>query len=218
MIIGDGCLSKHQKKKTHNAYFQMTHCDAQYEYMLWKKDILENISKCNIWKNDKKTKDKTYGMYRLYSRANPFYTKLYNRFYMYGKKSVDEYLVKMITPLALAIMYMDDGCFGKGRDAFYLCLDNFDYANLFLIKKSLKIKFDLDWNINKTSRRFYMLRLLKKHNQRFVDIIYPYIIQVPCMHYKLGSYIGPQDEVETVRPLREREELGRNDQARLNDE
>jgi len=228
MIIGDGCLSKHKKRKTHNAYFQMTHCDAQYEYMLWKKDILENISKCTIWKNDKKTEDKVYGMYRLYSRANPFYTKLYNRFYTHGKKSVDEYLVKMISPLALAIIFMDDGCRGtclrKTNDDFYLCLAAFDYANQFLIKKSLKIKYDLDWNINKTSynkkynRSYYVLRLAHKHNQKFIDIVAPYILQVPCMHYKIGSYVGPQDEVETVRPSRKREELGRNDQARQNDE
>lgn len=206
MVIGDGCLSKHNSRKGYkigNAYLQMTHCEAQYEYMLWKKSILDKVSKCTIWKNDKVTPEKTYGTYRLYSRANPMYTKLYDRFYLYGKKSVDEYLVKMITPLALAIMYMDDGCLGdreKKTNDFYLCLDCFDYANLFLIKKSLKIKFDLDWNINKTSYRFYQLRLLSHHNQKFVDIVYPYIKQVPCMMYKLGSNVGSPKEIDIVRP------------------
>lgn len=198
MIIGDGCLSKHKGKKGKvggNAYFQMKHCKAQYDYMLWKKEILENVSKCKIWKNDSKKDGKVYEAYRLYSRANPTYTKLYSRFYKYpGRKSIDEYLVKMITPLALAIMYMDDGCCGKEapkyyiKETFYLCLDNYDYANLFLIKKSLKIKFDLDWNINKTSRKYYQLRLLNKHNEKFIEIIKPYVEQVPCMIYKLGSY------------------------------
>jgi hypothetical protein len=143
----------------------------------------------------------------LYSRANPVYTKLYNRFYKYGRKGVDEYLLKMITPLALAIIYMDDGCVGSTKrkdgsisETFYLSLNNFDYANLFLIKKCFKIKFDLDWNINKTSNRFYCLRLLHKHNQKFLDIVSPYIVQIPCMSYKLGSYVGPQVAVDTVRP------------------
>jgi recombination protein RecA len=208
MIIGDGCLSKHNGRKGNkvgNAYFQMTHCANQYEYMLWKKAILDEVSKCTIWENNKKTEDKTYKGYRLYSRTNPLYTKLHSRFYLYGKKSVDEYLVKMITPLALAIMYMDDGCIGKnketGKETFYLCLDNFDYANLLLIKKSLKIKFELEWNINRTSYKFYQLRLLNKHNQKFVDIISQYVKQVPCMYYKLGSYVGPQTEVDIVRPV-----------------
>jgi hypothetical protein len=105
----------------------------------------------------------------------------------------------MITPLALAIMYMDDGTIGKPqkihlKETFYLRLCNFDYPNLFLIKKSLKIKFDLDWNITKhglnkdKSRQYYDLRLLQHHNEKFVEIINPYIQLVPSMLYKLGSY------------------------------
>jgi recombination protein RecA len=212
MVIGDGCLSRHKGRKGNkvgNAFYQMSHSKKQHEYMLWKKNILDKISKCTIWENDKKTPSKTYKMYRLYSRANPVYTKLYNRFYQYGKKSVDEYLLKMITPLALAIIYMDDGCVstyeskktGAPSETFYLSLNNFDYANLFLIKKCFKLKFDLDWNINKTSYQFYCLRLPHRQNQKFVDIVFPYIEQVPCMLYKLGSYVGPQsNEVDIVRP------------------
>lgn len=196
MVIGDGCLSKYTGRngnKVGNAYFQMTHCEEQLSYMQWKMDILNNVSKCSIYPN--KQKDGRV-QYRLYSRANPIYTKLHQRFYAYGHKSVDEYLVKMITPLALSIMYMDDGTVGKANpknwtnDTFYLRLCNFDYANLFLIKKSLKIKFDLDWNINKHATKYYQLRLLNKHNEKFIEIIKPYII--PSMTYKLASYAEPQ--------------------------
>lgn len=205
MVIGDGCLSRftgRKKTKVGNAYFQMTHCEKQLEYMNWKADILDNISKCSIYPNKDKRTGKMY--YRLYSRSNPVYTKLYDRFYQYGKKSVDEYLVKMITPLALSLMFMDDGCIGAAnpkhyiKETFYLCLDNFDYANLFLIKKSLKIKFDLDWNINKTSGKYYLLRLLNKHNEKFAEIIRPYVTMVPTMMYKLGSYAEPHNEVDIV--------------------
>lgn len=200
MVMGDGCISKYKNKSgsiSKNAYYQMNHCEAQYEYLLWKKDILEKVSKCTIYPREFKAPNgKVTQGYYLNTRANPLYNVLYYRFYSYGKKSVDEYLVKMITPLALAIIYMDDGCTGKGykkywtKETCYLCLDNFDYANLFLIKKSLKIKFDLDWNINKTSNKYYQLRLLNKHNEKFFKIIEEYVKQVPSMMYKLGSYAG----------------------------
>uniref|UniRef100_A0A6M3XGD2 Putative homing endonuclease n=1 Tax=viral metagenome TaxID=1070528 RepID=A0A6M3XGD2_9ZZZZ len=209
MVIGDGCLSKHKRTDTNNAYFQMSHCDAQYEYLMWKKGILENVSGCKVWPATHKAPNgKIFKGWHLNSKANPVYTKLYNRFYVYKKKSLDEYLVKMITSLALAIMYMDDGCIGKAmpqywtKETFYLCLDNFDYANLFLLKKSLKLKFDLDWNINKTSVKYYQLRLLNKHNQKFADIVRPYIELVPSMLYKLGSYASTSEEdVDIVRPV-----------------
>ena len=199
MVIGDGCLSIN--KGNRNAYFQMSHGGKQYEYLMWKKQILEQVTKCSVSKGQKSGFGKITDGCHLSSRVNPLYTKLHERFYLYyGRKSIDMYLLKRITPLALAIIYMDDGCCGRGdpkywtKDTFYLCLCNFDYANLFLIKKSLKIKYDLDWNIIKQSmkpnskRRYHNLRLLNKHNQRFVDIIKPYVEQVPSMTYKLGSY------------------------------
>lgn len=230
MVMGDGCLSRSNGRKGYkvgNAFFQMTHCAAQYEYMLWKKGILDKVSKCKIHKNDGNGfGGKNSKAYHLYSGAHPTYSALYSRFYKYpGRKGVDEYLVKMITPLGLAILYMDDGCIGKAipkywtKETFYLCLDGFDYANLFLIKKSLKIKFDLDWNINKTSVNYHQLRLLNNHNQKFVDIIKPYILQIPCMTYKLGSYVNPSElKDDIVRSSQRCEEVDRNDQPHLTSE
>lgn len=206
MVIGDGCLSRNKGRKGNkvgNAYFQMSHGIKQYDYLLWKKDIIENITKCKVYKNDTKSGFSSNTIsegYHLNSSVHPTFTKLYSRFYQYDKKSIDEYLLKMIDPLALAIIFMDDGCLGKAmpkywtKETCYLSLCNFDYANLFLIKKSLKLSFDLDWNINKQSlkpnnpKRYYNLRLLNRDNQKFFDIIRPYVEQVPCMAYKLGSY------------------------------
>jgi len=206
MVIGDGCLSRKMGRKGYkvgNAYFQMSHGHKQHDYLLWKKTILENVTNCTVNRNDRKCgfNDKIYEAYHLNSQSNPFYTKLYNRFYYNDSaKSIDEYLVKKIDPLALSIIYMDDGCLGKAmpkyytKETFYLCLCNFDYANLFLIKKSLKLKYDLDWNINKQSKKpnsdknYLQLRLLNKHNEKFVEIIKPYVENVECMKYKLGSY------------------------------
>jgi len=196
MVIGDGCLSKHQKKDTHNAYFQCHHCAEQFLYVMWKKRILDNISKCKIWRNDKVTKDgKVYRGHRLYSRTNPLYTTLYNRFYQVEGKSLDEYIVKMITPLALAIMYMDDGTVAKPgpnvknkQNSYFLRLCSYDFANLTLVKKSLKIKYDQEWNVIKhgsAGKTFWQLRLRNKDNDKFIDLIKPYVI--PSMEYKLGS-------------------------------
>jgi len=200
MVIGDGSISLRDKNNTGkvNAYLQINHSDNQLDYLLWKKDIISNITESTVNKVDyiSSLDNKPYKMYHLGTRRHPVFTKLYKRFYHDKHKVVDEHLVKMITPLALAIMYMDDGTrsnFGNRSDSFFLCTQSFDYANQLLIKKSLKIKFDLDWNINrvgtsKSGNVLYRLRLANRHNQKFIDIIRSYIEQVPCMIYKLGSY------------------------------
>ncbi len=203
MVMGDASIGK--RHKNGNAGIQMTHCERQFCYMIWKKSILDNITRSTINFTKRVLNGKTFYGYHLGSYRHPVFTSLYKRFY-YGKiKVVDEYLVKMITPLALAILFMDDGTVGScgnRDDSYFLCIQNFDYANQLLIKKSLKINFGLDWNINKCGltksrdRMLYRLRLANRHNQQFVDIVKPYLEQVPCMLYKLGSYANISNNLD----------------------
>lgn len=193
MIIGDGCISKRRGRS--EAYFQMSHCEKQYEYLLWKQKFLNTITSSTIHRVKKELNGKIFKGYHLGTKQHPFFTRFYKRFYHNGHKVVDEYLVKKISPLALAIIFMDNGTYrynpNKKNITFYLCTQAFDYANQLLLKKSLKIKYDLDWNINKANKTKsgnynYRLRLANRHNDKFVEIIKSFII--PCMLYKLGPY------------------------------
>ena len=208
MVMGDASLGSKCKGRK-NGTLQMSHCAKQLGYLEWKKEaILDQIVNSKITRNDKVTKDRVYEHYHLTTWMHPLFTRLYNRFYHFGHKCLDEYLVKMITPLALAILYMDDGTFSKagGRnESFFLCVQSFDFANQMLLKKSLKIKFGLDWNIVKAQRsvkghRLYRMRLYGRHNDDFIKIIKPYVDLIPCMHYKLSSYASTSKDVDIVRP------------------
>ncbi len=198
MVIGDGSLTK--RCQNGNAYFQMSHCARQLEYMNWKINIIHMITGGSTQETQKTLNGKLFRGYHFSSQRHPTFTKLYSRFYHNGVKVLDEYIVKMITPLALAIIYMDDGTFAKhhligsnGKDSFFLCMQSFDYANQMLLRKSLKINFGLEWNINKANKTNYgtynyRMRLSSRFNDKFIDIIKPYVLDVPCMHYKLGSH------------------------------
>jgi len=192
MVIGDGCLTK--RYENGGTYFQCSHTERQLEYLEWKQKILSNIVGSTINKTKKKMNGKEYIGYHLGTKIHPTFTKLHKRFYHKGRKVLDEYLVKKINPLALAIIYMDDGCFGKhhtnGKDSFFLCTQSFDYTNNLFLRKSLKLNFGIEWNINKAEKSKdgsynYRLRLSNRFNKDFLKIITPYII--PCMKYKLGS-------------------------------
>lgn len=211
MVIGDGCLTK--RHKNGNAYLQMN-CH-NLEYLLWKRKILQNLTKTAVHPIDYTSNldGRKYRMHHLATHRHPKYTELYKRFYHENKKCLDEYLVKMLTPLSLAIIYMDDGTRGRhGKtstsggaksDSFYLCTQNFDYANNLLLKKSLKINFDLQWNTGRVGRSkkgtvLYRLRLRNKDNDKFIEIIKPYVDQVPSMNYKLGLYANPSNDGDIV--------------------
>jgi len=193
MMLGDGCISLRKDRK--EAYYQMSHCEKQYDYLIWKKQIIDNITSSSIQKTEKMMNGKIFTGYHLGTKQHPTFTKLYNRFYHKGKKVVDEYLVKKINPLALAIWFMDDGTKGNNKlrpktdkTSYFLCTQNFDYANQLLLKKSLKLNFDLDWNLNKTEKSKdgsynYRLRLASRDNEKFINIVKPNLIE--SMLYKL---------------------------------
>jgi hypothetical protein len=194
MVIGDGCLSLRERRN--NAYFQCSHSEKQKEYIEWKQKLLGNIVGSSICPTTRNLNGKIFTGYHLSTKQHPLFTQLYNRFYHKHHKVLDEYIVKQIDELAFAIMYMDDGCFGKhhanGKDSFFLCTQSFDYANQILLCKSLKIKFGLDWNINKAEKSKdgtynYRLRLANRQNEEFLKIIIPYVNLLNCMKYKLGS-------------------------------
>ena len=192
MVLGDGSISHRVGRK--EASYQMTHCEKQYDYLLWKQQILNKITSSSVQNTKRVIDDKIFKGYHLGTRQHPMFTKLYNRFYYKKIKVVDEYLVKHITPLAFAIWYMDDGCFGNANrknDSFFLCTQNFDYSNQLLLKKSLKLKYNLDWNLNKAEKAkdgsyHYRLRLANRCNDEFISIIAPFVIT--SMRYKLGLY------------------------------
>lgn len=206
MMLGDGCISK--RWKNGEAYFQMSHSEKQYEYMLWKQGILNKITSSKIHPTVRNLNGKEHKGFHLSTNRHPFFTTLYYRFYHKGIKVVDEYLVKKINPLALAIWFMDDGCGGRDysrddseKSSYYLHTNNFDYANQLLLKKSLKLNFGLDWNINKTAKDKdgtyrYRLRLARRHNNNFEEIIIPFI--VPCMQYKLDPHANQLNSCDIV--------------------
>ena len=194
MVIGDGCLTLRDRRL--NANFQCSHCERQKEYIEWKQKILSNITGSVINSTTKEMNGQVFKGYHLSTKQHPMFTKLYSRFYHKKHKVLDEYLVKQIDELAFSILFMDDGCFGKhhadGKDSFYLCTQSFDYSNNILLAKSLKIKFGLDWNINKAEKSKdgtynYRLRLASRHNEDFLNIIRPYVNLLDCMKHKLGS-------------------------------
>lgn len=190
MVMGDACLTL--RHKNGNAYLQMSHSENQYDYLIWKKEIVDQIAHCTICVNPQTKDNRIFTFYHLKSKRHPTFTKLYRRFYHQNHKCVDEYLVKKISPLALAIMWMDDGTIEHDRTYtnLYLCTQSFDFANQFLLKKSLKLKYDLDWNLNKAGKTKsgnmqYRLRLANNHKSKFMDIVRPFVEQIPCMSHKL---------------------------------
>jgi recombination protein RecA len=100
-LMGDGALSP--TRSGHGARFRYSHCAKQTPYADWKASLFSNIGSSRHVRNDGVV---TYDFAPL-----PELAPLRQAVYVDKKKVLDDDYLKGLTPLALALWYMDDANF-----------------------------------------------------------------------------------------------------------
>lgn len=125
----------------------------------------------------------------LRSRNHPKLTKLHERIYLDGKKVIDPHMLTLLDAEALAIIFMADGsCVYDKRSPnskpnITLNTKGFSYGDNWLLKKEIKEKLDLEFNIQRQNNYWY-LRLRAKDVDKFFTTISNFV--TPSFNYKLG--------------------------------
>lgn len=126
---------------------------------------------------------------RLESVTHPLLTKIRDRIYIDNHKVIDPHMLTLLDWEALSIIYMADGCRAidkrspQAKPNYTLNIKGYSYGCQFLLKKALKEKLNLEFNINK-HYTYYYLRLRAKDISLFEGEIERYIL--PSFIYKLG--------------------------------
>lgn len=191
-VLGDSTILKAKTDKY--SKIECSHGKSQYEYNKWKSNKLSNL-KSKIKKYIRKTPNTKTGKYyeynHMYLSNNRYFDYYHNLFYKNKKKIINEEIMKKYTNLSLAIHFMDDG-FNDRKD-YYLSTDCFDNKSLEIFQKFLLKKFNICTSINKYKK----IRILSESRHIFESLIYYYVIQIPCMHYKLLTSPNPVNCLES---------------------
>lgn len=189
-LLGDSSLIR--KKKTHNAYFKCSHCLQQEELIKFKKSILEQIHPTTV----NLRKDSNRDSFQLNTNSIMYFTKLHNKLYDNKIKIVNRTILNKLTPLGLAVWYMDDGqlCLQKSPTDKTKILSrrariwsmSFTYEQHIIIKDYFKEVWDIEVKIYKVMKKggikFY-IEFNSTNFLKFRNIIKDYII--PTMLYKI---------------------------------
>lgn len=179
IVMGDGGLYVSGGRK--NATFIMNMVEENLDYVEFCRDVLSNVVGCTIRdRKDYNTDGCTRKpQVRLESKSHPFLTKIRDRVYTDKYKGIDPHALKMLDWQSLAILYMSDGCLvtdkpnakkGLVNPSYNITLNmkRLSYGDLFILKKALKEKLDLEWNINRQGK-YYYLRLRCKDISKFMS-------------------------------------------------
>ena len=179
-LLGDGALEIPKGYK--NARFSFRHSVSQKEYFFWKVNQLKEISSegC-VWKQGKNGKDgwgKT--KFRYQSLTLKPLTELYRLTYRKGKKRIRRKWLNMLTPLSLAIWWLDDGSLVAGSRQGVFCTDGFSYKEVQLLGRYLRKVWKVETKVGKIKRKpnkeYYRLWIRSSNElKKFLRIILPYI-------------------------------------------
>lgn len=187
LLLGDGTISN-------NYVFKLSHCEQQRDYLEWKIKLLGNngirtngvkeyISTCR-YNSSKKV---------LYTQLSiiPFIKVLRRVFYRPKKILGNRKLLNRLSAQEIAIWYMDDGCINirKSKNkihGFYIRIATC------LPEKELQVIIDYFkevWNISfykiSEGKGTYSLCCGTKEGIKFINIVKPYVQQVPSMIHKI---------------------------------
>lgn len=183
-------------------YYSGQHCkfimnmrSKNRDYIDWVANTLKEITNVKIrevpdYNTDGYTRQP---LTRLETASHPFFTMLRDRIYVDKYKGLDEHTLKLLDWESLAILYMCDGSLYIDKPSpkkglvnpsynVYLHLKRLSYGDQFILKKALKEKLDLEFNINKCGN-FYNLRLRVKDVEKFMQGVTPYML--PSFSYKI---------------------------------
>jgi len=198
-LMGDGCLSPPVRQDSESARLRMGHGAKQAEYLDWKISLLENISHSRT----------TNGKGAAFADFTPLSELHELRSAVYlgdGKKFLSEEYLKALTPLALAIWYMDDGSFtlrskglqqrttgGSGR--IEICVEAISEGSRLRLRDYLRDTHGLDVRLRHAgSTDKAVLVFSTEATAKFQELIAPYVH--PSMAYKLLPRFRDQFDVE----------------------
>ncbi len=186
-LMGDGSLSEPVSRNGGSARFRMGHGSNQTDYIDWKASLFGNI------KQSRSTNAK--GDCFIDLTPLPELAELREAVYIGGKKVLPWEYLKALTPLALAIWYMDDGSFsnrskglqprtraGSGRSE--ICVQALSEDSRRRLVEHLAGAFDLHPTLSlKGAHHQAVLTFPKDETAKLHALIAPYVH--PSMQYKL---------------------------------
>lgn len=187
LLLGDGTISN-------NYVFKLSHCEQQRDYLEWKIKLLGNNGiRANGVKEYISTCGYNSGKKVLYTQLSiiPFIKVLRRVFYRPKKILGNRKLLNRLSAQEIAIWYMDDGCINirKSKNkihGFYIRIATC------LPEKELQVIIDYFkevWNISfykiSEGKGTYSLCCGTKEGIKFINIVKPYVQQVPSMIHKI---------------------------------
>lgn len=184
MLLGDG------HRSLNNFFIQ--HSAEREDYILYKKEVLEQITRRPVHVRRWETKEGC-GLIRIEPKLIPLTRVLVNKLYSGGAKTITRKFLNLLTPQGIAIWFADRGAKSfKKKDGNVRALEV--TLNTYISKEENEIivsyfseVWEFKWGLNR-SNGAYRLRMGTKEGKRFLAFITPFVPE--SMLYKVQTSLN----------------------------
>lgn len=202
-LLGDATLNKKQNQ------IRFLQSIKQKEYLLWKYSFFNANDVSDLYQyqfEDKGTdcSNISFTLNNPNSKYVGFYHKLRKQILDKNNiKRVTREWLDLLTPLGLAIWWMDDGCLSvhKGNRYGKLCTHCFSYEEHLIIQQYFKETWDIDLDIKIEKNKYYFCRFNVENLKKFISIVYIYITEIPSMIYKIDLNYKNNVDLKEFKPI-----------------
>jgi len=189
LMLGDGHLQSPYRPEIARLQIEYRHAHKEYTDWLYKEFHEWVLTKPKI--KSQIVKGKLYQKYYFNTLCHKEIAKIWKKWYWHKKKVLAKDDVKKITPLGLAIWFMDDGSIkSKRHKSFYLNVQDFTEKEVGFPQKLLKKKFGIESSTKlvKRVKTGFQIYISQESAEKFKTTIEPYVLDI--MRYKLNSKIN----------------------------
>lgn len=180
-LLGDGCL---EFSGFHGSRLQAKQAKKYKDYVFWMYKKLKNL--CKSTPKQRRDNKQWYFSTRHLDEL----TELRKLFYSSNKKRVPTDISQLlISPLSIAVWYMDDGYLDwrpKDHYAFTLNTDCFSLKDVSLLQETLWKNFGVVTSVHNSlcrGKRYPKIYIGVKGRDKFLSLVKPYLLD--CFSHKL---------------------------------
>ena len=179
-LLGDAYL-----RPSGNSFsLSFTHGEKQKAYLDWKRSEFQNfVTQPGYYCNNREFHG-SLPTYTFGTINHPYLSELHALCYTKGRKTVVPEWLDQVSPLSLAVWYMDDGSINKRYGTIVLCTNSFSFDEQVLIVAFLMSRFGVNSVIEPRRNNQSVVRINASQRHRFLEVVAPHIPD--CMSYKLG--------------------------------
>ena len=175
-ILGDGCLAKH-------GYYHRLHIkhrSAHKSLIEFKYEVFRSFISMALHEFDQKLGGGRFPCAQFATRTAPIFSEWHSRFYLESRKIVPTDIASMLTPLSVAVWFMDDGAADFAGATFQT--HNFSELEVVRLAEALKERFDLEATM-RCNKGGHILYIPVRSHRKLTELISPFML--PDLMYKL---------------------------------